>query len=83
VHTNTQSTVHCQTIGLLQHSCLIVAQPYPVVQEVEADDMIMERLAFGMPPRCGKALREHLLHELQMWLLVKGCVKAQHRPGSL
>ncbi len=45
--------------------------------------MIMERLAFGVPPGCGKALCEHLLHELQMWLLVKGCVKAQHRPGSL
>ncbi len=80
MYSDTQSTVHCQTTRLLLQSCLIITQPYPVVQEVEADDMIMEWLAFGMPPGSGKALCEHFLHELQMWLLVKGCVKAQHRP---
>lgn len=62
---------------------LVVSQPYPVVQKVEADDMVMERLAFGVPPGRGKALSKHLLHQLQMRLLIKGRVKAQDRPRSL
>ena len=58
---------------------LIVSQPQPVVQEVEADDMIMEGLAFGVPPGGGKGMREHLLHQLQVRLLIEGCIKAQNR----
>ena len=50
---------------------------------MEADNVIMEGLAFGMPPGGCKALREHLLHELKMRLLVKGRVKAEDRSGAL
>ena len=56
--------------GSITH--LVVAQPQPVVQEVKADDMIMEGFAFGMPPGSCKALSEHLLHQLQVRLLIKG-----------
>lgn len=62
---------------------LIVAQPEPVIQEVEADDVIMEGLAFGVPPGGGKGLDEHLLHQLQVRLLIKGCVKAEDWSGAL
>ena len=39
--------------------------------------MVMKGFAFGVSSWCGKALSEHLLHELQMWLLVKGGIKTQ------
>ena len=50
---------------------------------MEADYMIMEGLAFGMPPGSGKALSEHLLHQLQVWLLIKSGVEAQDGSGPL
>ncbi len=55
---------------------LVVSQPYPVVKEMEADDMVMEGLAFGVPSGRGKALSEHLLHQLQVRLLIEGRIKA-------
>ena len=58
-------------LQLIVLSYLIVPKPDSVVKEVEADDMIMERFAFGMPSWGGKALCKHLLHQLQMWLLIK------------
>ena len=66
-----------------KHADLVVAQPQPIVQEVETDDMVMEGFAFGVPPGGGKGLREHLFHQLQMWLLIKGRVKAQDGPRAL
>ena len=78
----TAATLHMLHIeGSKAH--LVIAQPYSVVQEMEADHMVMEGLAFGVPPGGGKALREHLLHQLQMWLLIEGRIKAQDRSGSL
>ena len=59
---------------------LVVTQPDSIIQKVEADDMIMEGFTFGMPPGSGEALREHLLHQLKVRLLVKGRVKTEHRP---
>ena len=61
---------------------LIITQPQPVVKEMKADDMVMKGLAFGMPLGSGKALSEHLLHQLQVRLLIKGRVKAQDGSGS-
>ena len=48
---------------------------------MEADDMIMKGFAFGVPPGSGKALGEHLLHQLQVRLLIKGRVEAQDGSG--
>ena len=43
--------------------------------------MIMKGFAFGVPPGSGKALREHLFHQLQVRLLIKGRVEAQDGSG--
>ena len=48
---------------------------------MEADDMVMEGFAFGVPPGSGKALSEHLLHQLQVRLLIKRRIKAQDGSG--
>lgn len=43
--------------------------------------MIMKGFAFGVPPGSRKALGEHLLHQLQVRLLIKGRVEAQDGSG--
>ena len=50
---------------------LVVADPDAVVRHREADNMIEEGLAAGVTLGRRKGLRQHLLHQLQVRLLVK------------
>lgn len=57
---------------------LIVAQPHPVVCHAEADHVIMEGLALGVTLWGGEDVREHLLQQLQVGLLIK-CLHTHQR----
>lgn len=51
---------------------LVVAQPHSVVCDAEGDHMVMEGLALRVALWGGKHVRQHLLQQLEMRLLIKG-----------
>lgn len=53
------------------HPDLIVAQPDAPLRNAEAEDVVQEGLALGMPLGRGKDLSQHLLQQLQVRLLIK------------
>lgn len=55
-----------------QEANLVVAQPDAPLCNAEAEDMVQEGLALGMPLGSGECLSQHLLQQLQVRLLVKG-----------
>jgi len=57
---------------------LVVAQPDAAVGHAEGEHMVTEGLALVVPPRRGKRLRQHLLEQLQVRLLVERLRAAAH-----
>lgn len=57
---------------LPQKNHLVVPEPDTAVYTCEAEDMIKEGLAALMALGRCKGMRQHLLQQLQVWLLVKG-----------
>lgn len=51
---------------------LVVAQPDAALCNAEAEHVVQEGLALGMPLGGGKHLSQHFLKQLQVRLLVKG-----------
>lgn len=50
---------------------LVIAQPDAALCNAEAEYMVSEGLALGVPLGRGKRLCQHLLQQLVVWLLIK------------
>ncbi len=61
-----------QTLELFEASTnLVVAQPHSVVCHAEGEHVVMEGLALGVALGGGEHVRQHLLQQLQMGLLIE------------
>ena len=66
---------HC--VSARQH--LVVPQPDAAVGDAECQHVVQEGLAARVPPRRRKGLRQHLLQQLQVRLVVEG-LRAGRQP---
>mmetsp|Transcript_3054 Transcript_3054/g.4898 ORF Transcript_3054/g.4898 Transcript_3054/m.4898 type:complete len:256 (+) Transcript_3054:479-1246(+) len=64
---------------------LVVTEPDAAVLPIKGEDVVQEGLHLVVPVRCGEGVREHLLDELEVRLLivVKRGVEVQCRAGEL